>query len=148
MFLISFKPQLQEEILLNAIKKENITAIEQDRNALAQYAQEALTKLDALAAGYGDDGMRNALKQLLQFYLKEANEKIAEQTAYLLAKEKFESLKKDFDKKSNHTKEEVNAYNDAVNVVNNSVNKANATNNFLNENRNNLFNNRNSAIQR
>lgn len=146
-FLISFKPRLQEENLLEALRKDNITAIEQDRNALAQYAQEALVKLDALAPGVGDGGMRNALKQLLQFYLKEANEKISDQTAYVLAKEKFETLKKDFDKKSNHTKEEVDAYNEAVKAMNNSANKANATNNFLNENRTNLFNNWNEAIQ-
>ncbi len=127
-YLTFFKPFLQEKNLGKAIEKGNIGGIEQDKNALLKYAQEALLKLETVQPFEGDGNLQAACKQLMQFYIKECNDYLKPVTDFLLANERFEAIKKDFEKKSDHSKEEVDAYNKAVSDINAASNKYNAAN--------------------
>jgi hypothetical protein len=145
-YLIFFKPYMQESYLLTAIEKGNVNAIEQDKNALAKYAQEAVIKLDSLPAFAGDGAVRSACKQLLQFYIKEANEKMKMVSEFFIVKERFESIKKEFEKKDEHSKADVDAYNKGVNDMNASNNAYNSNNKALYEQRSDFLKNWNKAV--
>lgn len=127
-YLAFFKPYLQEQNLNKAISKANIGGIEQDKNALVKYAQESLAKLDGIKPYGGDNSLKAACKQLLQFYIKEANEYMTPVTDFLLVKERFETIKKDFEKKSDPGKQDVEAYNKAVKDINAASEKYNQAN--------------------
>ncbi len=47
-YLTFFKPYLQEKNLKEAMEKGNVGGLEQDKNALLKYAQEALVKLETI----------------------------------------------------------------------------------------------------
>jgi hypothetical protein len=140
-YLAFFKPYLQNKNLNKAIEKGNVGGIEQEKNALLKYAQESLIKLDGIKAFEGDAMLKDACKIALQGYIKVANDYTKPVVDFFLTKEKFESLKKEFDKKSDHTKEEVDNFNKLVKEINEASNKYNSNNktstNFSNDNLNN-----------
>ncbi|MEJ7611427.1 MAG: hypothetical protein WKF88_09660 [Ferruginibacter sp.] len=116
-YLIFFKPTIQEEHLTEAIGKSNLTAIEQNKNAMLQYAKEGLEKLKTLKGYDGDNSVIIACMNVLNFYVREAGQAAAIND-FFLAKEKFDNIKKDMDKKGSRTKEDVDGYNKAVNEIN------------------------------
>jgi len=130
-YLIFFKPYKQEVYLMEAVEKGNITGIEQNKNALLKYAQEGLAKLAGMKPFKNDASLVNSCKKMMEFYIKEAD-KVNISSNFFLTKERFDGIKKDFDKKSNTTKEDVNAYNKAVSDVNKSTDEYNKNNNLLN----------------
>lgn len=127
-YLTFFKPYLQDKNLGTAISKGNVGGIEQDKNALLKYAQEALVKLETIKAFEGDNSLKGACKQMLQFYIREANDYLKPVTEFLLVKERFESIKKDYEKKSDHSQADVDAYNKAVQDINTASDKYNSAN--------------------
>lgn len=145
-YLLFFKSYKQDAYLLDAIEKKNINGIEQNRNTLLQYAKNGLIKLDTTKSFKGDNSLVTSCKHLLEFYVMEATDKIPTVSDYILKQEAFGKMQKEFDKKSDHTKEEVDAFNKGVKDVNNGVKTFNATNASLNQNRNDLINNWNAAV--
>ena len=127
-YLTFFKPHLQEKNLKKAIDKGNVGGLEQDKNALLKYAQEAMIKLETIKAYEGDFALKGACKQLMQFYMKEATDYIKPITEFLLVKERFETIKKDYEKKSDHNQQDVDAYNKAVSDINMASDKYNQAN--------------------
>jgi hypothetical protein len=130
-YLLFFRPYLQEQNMMKAVEKGNVGGIEQDRNALSKYATEGLAKLESIKAFNGEGGLKMACKKMLQHYVKEAGDYMKPITEYLLAKERFESIKKDFDKKSEPAQADVDAFNKAVNDFNATLKKYNDANNNI-----------------
>ncbi len=145
-YLIFFKSFKQEAYLMNAIEKKNINGIEQNKNTLLQFSQEGLAKLEKHTSFKGDNSLITNCKRLLDFYVKEATDKIPVVSDYLLKQEAFDKMNKEFEKKSEPTKDEVNTFNKAVKELNNAVKTYNANNNSLNQSRSDLINNWNSAV--
>lgn len=145
-YLIFFKSFKQEAYLLEAIGKKNINGMEQNRNSLLQFSNEGLAKLAGMASFHGDNSLVLNCKKLLEFYVKEAQDKVPAISDYFLKQEAFEKLNKEFERNPDHTKDEVNNYNKAVKEVNNAVNTYNSTTNTLNQNRDNLINGWNNAV--
>lgn len=146
-YLVFFKPYIQEKNLMEAIQKNNLTGIEQSKSAMLKYAQEGLVKLAAMKGYNGDLTLVGTCKTLLNFYIKEA-EKTSLINDFLLSKERFDVIKKEMDKKGNSkTKEDVDAYNKAVAVMNKSSNDFNSTNQMLNDQRNETLNNWNKGVR-
>lgn len=139
LYLIFFKPYKQEVYLMQAIEKGNITGIEQNKSSLLKYAQEGLEKLKALKPYKADNSLVTSCRNILNFYLKEA-EKANVASDFYLAKERFEVVKKEFEKKDNATKAEVNEFNKAVNDINKSSQTYNNNNNTLNQQRSEALN--------
>jgi len=145
-YLIFFKSYKQESYLIDAVEKKNINAIEQNRNTLIQYSQAGLEKIAKLTAFKGDNSIVTNCKRLLEFYVKEATEKMPAITEYLMKQETFGKMQKEFEKKSEQGKDEVNAYNKAVKEVNNGVKTYNSNSKSLFETRGQLLDNWNSAV--
>jgi len=145
-YLLFFKSFKQEAYMMDAIEKKNINGIEQNKNTLLQYSQEGLAKLEKFTSFKGDNSLLVNCKRLLEFYVKESTEKIPLVSDYFLKEEAFEKMKKEFDKKSEPTKEDVAAFNKMVKEVNSAVNTYNSNNNVLNQTRSQLLDNWNSAV--
>jgi hypothetical protein len=146
-YLIFFKPYKQEMYLLEAIEKGNITGIEQNKNALLKYAQDGLVKLNGIKAFKGDNSIAAACKTLLGFYVKEVNDKMGTISDFFLTKERFATIQKEFDKKSNPTKEEVDTFNKGVSDINKASDAYNKNNQTLNQQRSENLNAWNSAVK-
>ena len=145
-YLVFFKPFIQEKNLLAAVEKSNLTGVEQSKSAMVKYAQEGLVKLNSLKGYNGDNSLIAACKSVLAFYLKEGD-KAAVINDFFLTKERFEAIKKEMDKKSDRTKESVDAYNKAVNEFNKSTQTYNTNNNNMNQLRTENLNNWNKAVK-
>jgi hypothetical protein len=144
-YLLFFRPYKQEAYLMEAIGKGNITGIEQNKNALLKYAQEGLEKLNALKAFQGDNSMLSACKTMLTFYVKEVSDKMGAVSDFFLTKERFDKIKKEFEKKSEPGKDDVAAYNKAVADINKASDAYNKNNETLNQQRKEALNNWNST---
>ena len=145
-YLVFFKPFIQEKNLVLAVEKNNLTAVEQSKSAMVKYAQEGVMKLNSLKGYKGDNSLIMNCKNMLNFYLKEG-EKAAVINEFILTKERFEAIKKVMDKKSNQSKETVDAYNKSVNEYNKSTQTYNTNNNNMNQLRNENLNNWNKAVK-
>ena len=144
-YLLFFRPYKQEAYLMEAISKGNITGIEQNKNALLKYAQEGLDKLNAIKAFQGDNSMLSACKTMLSFYVKEVNDKMGAISDFFLTKERFDKIKKEFDKKSEPSKDDIAAYNKGVADINKASDTYNKNNDVLNQQRKEALNNWNST---
>lgn len=144
-YLVFFKPYVQEASLVEAMGKQNITGMEQTKNSLKKYSEEGLEKLKAIKSFEGDNSVTGACRSLLQFYIKEANA-VSIASEFTLAKENFEKMKKDYEKKSKPTAADVDAYNNAVNDMNKKLPKFNQTMNELNKQRSESLNQWNKTV--
>jgi len=145
-YLVFFRPFKQETYMMEAMDKNNITGIEQNKNSLLKYAQSGLEKLPSIKPFEGDNSLAVACKGMLNFYVMEVNEKMNAVSEYYLVKERFEAIKKEYENKSNHTQADVDAYNKSVNDMNKAGTAANETNKMLNEKRHDLLNDWNDAV--
>lgn len=136
-YLIFFKSYKQESYLLDAIGRQDINAIEQNRNALISTVEEGLAKLKDVELYSGDISMVSATRELLEFYKTEAEKDVDVILAYFEANENFGKVQKAFDakKQKDRTQEDVDTFNKAVNTVNDAVNTYNAGNEKANKDR-------------
>ena len=144
-YLLFFKPYKQEEKLMEAVSKGNITSIEQTKNAMQRYANEGLEKLKTIKSFDGDNSVLAVTKSILQFYVKEAAD-MNTISDYFLAKERFAALGKEFEKKDEPTKADTDNYNKAVKEINKASEAYNQKNNSLNEQRSEELKNWNKAV--
>jgi len=144
--LIFFRPYKQEENMLEAVEKSNITGIEQNKSSLLKYAQEGLQKTAAIKPFDGDNSLLAACKAMLNFYVMEANDKMNTVSEFFLTKERFESIKKEYEKKSSPSKQDIDAYNKSVNDINKASQAFNTTNQALYKQRKEALNDWNKAV--
>jgi hypothetical protein len=137
-YLVFFRSFKEEFYMIDAMSNKNVTGIEEDKNALLQYAQTGLQVLDTTKSFEGDNSLVVNCKELLHFYISEVNDKMGIVSDYFLKTEQFDKIKAAFDGNSTHTKDDVDAYNKAVKDLNDSVNAFNNTNNQLNQQRKEL----------
>ncbi|MEO6541405.1 MAG: hypothetical protein ABIN74_10455, partial [Ferruginibacter sp.] len=145
-YLIFFKAYKQESYMLEALDKNNVTGIEQNKSSLLRYAQEGLEKLKSLTSFQGDNSLMSACKAVMNFYVKEVNEKMNTVSEFYLTQERFAKIKKEFEKKSSPSKEEVDAYNKGVKDVNAATDTFNSNNQSLDKERNQVLNDWNKAV--
>ncbi len=147
LYLIFFKAYKQEGYLIEAVSKNNITGIEQNKSSLLRYAQEGLEKLKSIKPFQGDASLQNACKRVMNFYVKEVNESMNTISEFYLIKERFATIKKEFEKKSSPSQAEVDAYNKTVKEMNTASNAFNNTSQSLNNERNDVLNEWNKAVK-
>ena len=141
-FLLFFKSNVQEELMLEAVKKNDVNSVEQSKNSLYRFSSEGLERLDTMHAFEEDGSLIMACREVLQFQKDEAANKASYMTDFLLKKEEFEKLKKAFEMKpdSRRTKEDVNTFNKAVDDYNNAVTVFNKTSVELDKSRERVLN--------
>jgi hypothetical protein len=147
-YLIFFKAYKQEAYLLDAIAKKNITAIEQNKNALQNFAEEGLQNLKALKGYNNDHTLLVACREALQFYKSEAAQ-IQYTSDFILKEEGFVKMKKAFDSTpaSKRTQKDVDEFNKEVNDLNAMVKSYNLKNNQMNKDRDKALNTWNSSVK-
>lgn len=136
-YLIFFKSYKQELYLLEAIERKDVSAIEQNRNALIETTEEGLSKLGDLELFENDNSMIEATEHLLEFYADEAKKDVDITLSFLEENENFAKVKAALDKKKekDRTQEDVDQYNNGVNAVNKAVNEYNEMNERSNKDR-------------
>ncbi len=144
-YLIFFKAYKQEGYLMEAVSKNNITGIEQNKNSLLRYALEGQEKLKATPPFQGDNSLQSACRLVMNFYIKEV-EKMSTISDFYLIKERFETIKKEFEKKSSPSQAEVDAYNKSVKDINAASTAFNNSTQSLNSERNDVLNEWNKTV--
>jgi hypothetical protein len=145
-YLIFFRPYNQEDNMLKALQKNNITGIEQTKSSLLKYAQDGLPKLDAMKPFEGDNSLIAACRKMLDFYALEAGEKMKTVSDYYLTKERFDAIKKEYDRKGSPSREDVDAYNKRVKEINTASEVFNSTSQELNKQRSAALNEWNKSV--
>lgn len=138
-YLAFFKCNWEDGQMVQAINNKKISDVEQARSALGRFAAEGLKSLDTLRVFDGDPSLANACRQVLNYYKNLAENDVPRLTEFYVKEEDFDKLKKSFDGKSNHTRDEVDSYNKAVKDVNGSVNSFNQLNTKVNNGRNQVL---------
>lgn len=143
LYLIFFKVNFTESVLLKAIENNDLSAIQQNSNALEQYANEGLEKLKTFKPYKNDMALVLATKKTLEFCKKETVELSPSVVSFMMLNQKFQESKKTMDNKtaSNRSKEEIDNFNKLVNEVNKEVGNFNKTINKFNTERTNTINN-------
>lgn len=119
-FLVYFKSRIEEKHLWKAVNIGDLSAMEQRKSAMLQYAQEGLKELQTIGSFDGDKGVIIAAGKALRFFESQALNDIDKLQEFYLSKEQFENVKKAFDGKrsSDRTQEDVDSYNNALKKYN------------------------------
>lgn len=146
-YLIFFKSSLQERFMLEALSTKDISAIQQNANALQTFAKEGIAALDTLTVYKEDASLIKDTKKALEFYLSETKNEVPKLLEFFLLNEKFETIKSAIDKKApkDRTNKEIEQFNGMVKEINNAINDFNATNNTLNKERTKIINQWNTS---
>ncbi len=149
LYLLFFKSYKQDFYLSDAINKNNVSAIEQNKNTLIKYAKETVSQLDTMKAFQDDRTLIMACRDLMQFYEEEGG-KMLIYTDFLLKNENFGKMSKAFNAKSDkqRTQADVDNYNKQVNEINALTNTYNKTNQELNNGRTTYINRWNDSVSR
>lgn len=147
LYLIYFKVNFTESVLMKAIAQNDLNAIQQNSNALEQYSIEGLDKLKTFKAYKDDLILVNATKKVLEFSKKEALEFSPKVIAFIMLNQKFLESKTTMDNKSAaaRSKAEVDNFNSLVNELNKEVGNYNTINTKFNVERSNVINNWNTT---
>jgi hypothetical protein len=147
-YLVFFKSHKQDIYLSDALAKNDLNAVEQNKNALLKFAEEGLKKLDTLKSFGGDNTLKTSCNQLLEFYKNEAAVKVPILVNFYLKKETFDKTKAAFDAKpkQDRTRADVDQYNKALNEFNKSIAEFNSTNQELAKKSGFLVDNWNRAV--
>lgn len=149
LYLIFFKSYKQEAYMLDAINRNDVNGIEQNKNSLAGFAAKGIESLDTMKAFKGDPSLKTSCKEMLAFYKMEANTKIPGMIDYFLKNENFNKMKSALEAKpqSKRSKEEIDQYNKAVKELNESMTKYNSVSQELYKKRSELLNKWNSSVK-
>lgn len=142
MHLIFFKVYINEVYLWDAVKENDISAIQQNTNALNQTAKEGLEILKTVELYKKDKALITATEAVFKFFIDETENKITQLTDFLVLKSDVESIQKTLEKtpEGKRTKEQINNYNKKVKEVNKALANYNKINNTLNSGRERVLN--------
>ena len=145
-YLLFFKSYKQEAYLLEATKRNDLNAMEQNKNTLQKYSAEGIAELKDISSYEGDGSLKIACQQMLNFYKEEAESGYQPMIDFHLKKEVFDKQAAVMsDKSKTHSKAEIDAYNKSVSDFNAAVKDLNQKMSKLDETRSRLINNWNST---
>lgn len=147
MYLIFFKVYINEVYLLDAQGRNDVAAIQQNANALSQTAREALKILDTVSNYKNDKSVVKATKEVLNFFIDEAENKIPVMIDFLVLNEDMNKITETLEKtpERKRTKKQIDDYNKKVKEINKAVKNYNKITTELNNNRQKALNKLNSA---
>jgi hypothetical protein len=149
-YLIFFASYKQEAYMLDAMVKNDVNGIEQNRSALSKKATEGLNKLTEVKPYSGDKSLIIACGQLLNFYKDEAEKHHASTSRFFVTRDNFEKLKNNFTSRpaAQRTQSEIEQYNNSVNEYNKASDEYNKSNNDLNKQRSEYLQQWNNACDK
>lgn len=128
LYLIFFKPFLQDKNITRRINKGDVSSVKKDTAELKKYIQEAMIKLETAGPYDADSSLKKACIQLLQFYERKMSVYLKPLTDYYIANDKFEKAKKEYQQIKEPTQQNADVYNAAVNEINVAKGRYNETN--------------------
>ncbi|NOS91257.1 MAG: hypothetical protein HOP30_05010 [Cyclobacteriaceae bacterium] len=145
-YLIFFKSYKDEVYRMDALKKGDVSAMEQTKNALFASSTEGLKNMSPISTYKGDKTLKVACERILEFYKYEAS-KSSELSDFLLKNDNFEKSKKALEskKQADRTQQDVDAFNKLVADFNAAVTKYNQLNTELNKKRSDALDGWNKA---
>lgn len=136
LYLTFFKAYKQELYLLEALNKNDLAALEQNKVSLTKISIECLEKLKSIKSFRGvDDSMINSLKVLLLFYKDESEVKFIKLVDFISKKEAFEKAYKAFQSNNTKSSVQIDEYNKLIEDFNKSSIEYNNINSELNKSR-------------
>lgn len=135
LFLLYFKSSWYEGQMIDAQNKEKLGDMEQFRQSLELISKEGMKAVKGIAGYQGDNDLKDACFQMLEFYYGEAVRYMPIQIDFYTKKDKMDVTVKNFEakKKNAITQKDVDEYNSVVNAYSESVKKYNETNLYLNK---------------
>jgi len=150
LYLIFFKSYKQEMYVIDAMNRSDMNGLEQNRNALLNFATAGLEELDKIEAFNSDASLLTACKKALQYYKEVAERKMNPVTEYMLANENFKKTKKAVESKAanQRTQTDIDNYNKAIAEINKVGNTYNKANSEMNKERKEVLDLWNSTVKR
>lgn len=147
LYLIYFKVYINEIYLWDAVKVNDISAIQQNANALNAAAKEGLEILKTKEKYKNDNSIVNATKTVFEFFIEESEVHIPKITDFLISNEDFETIKTNLEQtpENKRTKEQIDNYNEKVKAINTGVKNYNKVNADLNTQRQKVINGLNNT---
>ncbi len=132
MYLTFFKVYINEIYLWEAIESNDISAIQQNANALKLAAEEGLEVLKTKSVYKNDKALVLATKATFNFFIDEVDNQIPVLVDFLVSKQDFETIQTTLDKtpEKKRTKDQIDNFNKKVAEINKkgkTYNKVNAT---------------------
>ncbi|MGB1042531.1 MAG: hypothetical protein ACPGU6_03985 [Tenacibaculum sp.] len=142
MYLSFFKVKINETYLYNAIKSNDINAIQQNTNALNEYAKEGLENLDKIKLYKEDTSLKEINKTIFNHFIDVTENEIPKITNFLILNEDFNKIKKVLDNtpQRKRTQKQIDLYNKKVGELNDGVKTYNDTNAKITQESNALIN--------
>ena len=137
LYLIFFRVYINEVYLWEAVKKNDVSGIQQNANALNQTAKEGLEVLKNHALYKNDKSVVLATKVVFDFFIDETENKIPQLADFIVLQEDFETIKTALDKtpEKKRTKAQIDAYNKKIKDINKAGANYNKVNASLNTSR-------------
>ncbi|NRA92304.1 MAG: hypothetical protein HRU26_06395 [Psychroserpens sp.] len=147
MYLVYFKVYINEIYLWDAVESNDVSAIQQNSNALNTAAKEGLEILESKEAYKKDQSIINANRTAFEFFIDETENKIPEITDFLILNEDFEKIKNNLEStpERKRTQKQIDAYNKKVKDINKAIKKYNKVNTELNNKRQTVINGLNNT---
>jgi hypothetical protein len=116
LYRVFFNTYKQESYLIEAMGKNDVSGIEQNRDALARTSAQALSDLLAIPAYQEDTELKKALEQVLLFYQDEAENKLKDISLFFVANDNFQKVILSFNNvaAAEHSVEESMLFNKAL----------------------------------
>lgn len=137
LYLIYFKVFINEIYLMDALERSDVSAIQQNANALHSAAVKGLTILENQESYNGDKSIIKATQNAFEFFIEESSDKIPQITEFLILNEDFEKIRNTLDQmdERKRTNEQIDNYNKKVKEVNEGIKNYNVVNADLNNKR-------------
>ncbi|WP_298894400.1 hypothetical protein [uncultured Psychroserpens sp.] len=142
LYLIYFKVYINEVYLWEAVKVNDVSAIQQNANALNMAAKEGLDILKTIHSYKNDNSILLATQKVFEFFIDESKHQVPVITEFLILNEDFERIKVLLDQTPEHTRTQVQIdnYNKKVKDINKAADHYNKVNTNLNEQRQKIIN--------
>jgi hypothetical protein len=147
LYLTYFKVYINDVYLWEAIEANDISAIQQNANALNAAAKEGLEILKTKTTYKNDQSIIHVTKKAFDFFIEESEQNIPQITEFLILNEDFEKIKTAIEQTPEHkrTKEQIDNYNKKVKDINKGAATYNKVNAQLNTKRQNMINSLNNT---
>ena len=147
LFLTYFKVYINEVYLWDAIASNDVSAIQQNANALNTAAKEGLEILKTKSTYKNDNSILNATKKVFEFFIDESEHQIPVITEFLILNEDFEKIQAAIDQtpERKRTETQIDNYNKKVKEINEAADNYNKVNAKLHEQRQKMINSLNTT---
>nr|WP_321233072.1 hypothetical protein [uncultured Psychroserpens sp.] len=147
LYLTYFKVYINEVYLWEAVEANDVSAIQQNANALNAAAKEGLEILKTKTTYKNDKSIINATQNAFEFFIEESGNKIPQITEFLILNEDFETIKNTIEQtpERKRTKGQIDNYNKKVKDINKGAKNYNKVNAELNTKRQNIINSLNNT---